>query len=508
MFAELQERLASRRSSALTEGSEEAENAAATSAACSPTSSPRVRPLPLPASRIKWLESALSLPSAAALAPPPPKAPTPSAAPAAVQPLPTGLRRSASAADCVHRAAAVVDDHSVPPKAAVQELSGSKKAEEAAALRRSASAREFDRRFISSHAADDSSHSSGPAAASATPLSLPKSRIQWVESVWNSPSATPLPPKAPAPSAAAAAPPLPQALRRTASAEMYDIHAAMAAGAVRRQAAGMHELSGAEEAEKAAALRRSASAKEFDVHAAVVAGSTRRKAAELALIRSQREQEMARGPNPTVPPWEMARGPQPVAALRIADEGLRSAATFATGLRALRPVTHRPPLPSKPDPHHSSLSLTDSMGASWSKPAVNPAVKPAAAAFTDFLAASDALSVLSTHEALLACLELEHAPTLHKLSTLLQLGLPHRAKQLLGCLESRSAAPQYRSGLKLSHQRGMRSTVHAVVIGAGPVGLRCAIELAFVGARVEVREARSHFSRLQVHHLWEWVDSL
>ena len=54
----------------------------------------------------------------------------------------------------------------------------------------------------------------------------------------------------------------------------------------------------------------------------------------------------------------------------------------------------------------------------------------------------------------------------------------------------------------------MRSTVHAVVIGAGPVGLRCAIELAFVGARVEVREARSHFSRLQVHHLWEWVDSL
>ena len=148
------------------------------------------------------------------------------------------------------------------------------------------------------------------------------------------------------------------------------------------------------------------------------------------------------------------------------------------------------------------------MGASWSKPAVNPAVKPAAAAFTDFLAASDALSVLSKHEALLACLELEHAPTLHKLSTLLQLGLPHRAKQLLGCLESRSAAPQYRSGLKLSHQRGMRSTVHAVVIGAGPVGLRCAIELAFVGARVEVREARSHFSRLQVHHLWEWVDSL
>ena len=388
MFAELQERLASRRSSALTEGSEEAENAAATSAACSPTSSPRVRPLPLPASRIKWLESALSLPSAAALAPPPPKAPTPSAAPAAVQPLPTGLRRSASAADCVHRAAAVVDDHSVPPKAAVQELSGSKKAEEAAAL------------------------------------------------------------------------------------------------------------------------RRSASAKEFDVHAAVVAGSTRRKAAELALIRSQREQEMARGPNPTVPPWEMARGPQPVAALRIAGEGLRSAATFATGLRALRPVTHRPPLPSKPDPHHSSLSLPDSMGASWSKPAVKPAVKPAAAAFTDFLAASDALSVLSTHEALLACLELEHAPTLHKLSTLLQLGLPHRAKQLLGCLESRGAAPQYRSGLKLSHQRGMRSTVHAVVIGAGPVGLRCAIELAFVGARVEVREARSHFSRLQVHHLWEWVDSL
>ena len=46
-----------------------------------------------------------------------------------------------------------------------------------------------------------------------------------------------------------------------------------------------------------------------------------------------------------------------------------------------------------------------------------------------------------------------------------------------------------------------------VIVGAGPVGLRCAIELATLGARVEVLESRERYSRLQVLHLWEWIET-
>ena len=36
--------------------------------------------------------------------------------------------------------------------------------------------------------------------------------------------------------------------------------------------------------------------------------------------------------------------------------------------------------------------------------------------------------------------------------------------------------------------------------------MRCAIELALLGVSVEVLEAREAFSRLQVLHLWDWVE--
>ena len=49
--------------------------------------------------------------------------------------------------------------------------------------------------------------------------------------------------------------------------------------------------------------------------------------------------------------------------------------------------------------------------------------------------------------------------------------------------------------------RGMR----CLVIGAGPVGLRSAIEAALLGAKVEVVEKRSDFSRNNVLHLWPFL---
>ncbi|KAA3676917.1 F-actin monooxygenase [Paragonimus westermani] len=47
--------------------------------------------------------------------------------------------------------------------------------------------------------------------------------------------------------------------------------------------------------------------------------------------------------------------------------------------------------------------------------------------------------------------------------------------------------------------------VNAVVVGCGPCGLRCAIELALLGARVVVLEKRTTFSRNNVLHLWPYL---
>jgi hypothetical protein len=44
-----------------------------------------------------------------------------------------------------------------------------------------------------------------------------------------------------------------------------------------------------------------------------------------------------------------------------------------------------------------------------------------------------------------------------------------------------------------------------LIVGAGPVGLRLAIELCALGAEVHVVEQRKDFSRLNVLKLWHWV---
>ena len=44
-----------------------------------------------------------------------------------------------------------------------------------------------------------------------------------------------------------------------------------------------------------------------------------------------------------------------------------------------------------------------------------------------------------------------------------------------------------------------------VIIGAGPCGLRTAIELGFLGAKVVLLEKRDAFSRNNVLHLWPFT---
>ena len=127
----------------------------------------------------------------------------------------------------------------------------------------------------------------------------------------------------------------------------------------------------------------------------------------------------------------------------------------------------------------------------------------AVAPFARFLESKDAAEIVAAHAEVIAALSLPKAKvSLAQLGELLKPSLPHRCRQLLGALEARAAHPQYTK----QRQRGTRSVMAVAVVGAGPAGLRIAIELALAGSRVDVFEGRDGFSRLQVLHLWEWVE--
>ena len=78
--------------------------------------------------------------------------------------------------------------------------------------------------------------------------------------------------------------------------------------------------------------------------------------------------------------------------------------------------------------------------------------------------------------------------------------LPQRLAQLVSSLEKRLSHAQYGQG---HAAEGLRATI----LGAGPVGLRCAVELALLGCSVTVIEGRASWTRLNVLHLWQWVEA-
>ena len=122
-----------------------------------------------------------------------------------------------------------------------------------------------------------------------------------------------------------------------------------------------------------------------------------------------------------------------------------------------------------------------------------------AAAFEQLVAATTIVETQAAYKGLIKLLGHDKSPNVTTLSGALLSQLGHRSKQFLNALVTRAAA--------MPKQPKRRAVVAIAVVGAGPVGLRTAIELALLGARVEVLEAREGFSRLQVLHLWEWVEA-
>ena len=79
-----------------------------------------------------------------------------------------------------------------------------------------------------------------------------------------------------------------------------------------------------------------------------------------------------------------------------------------------------------------------------------------------------------------------------------------KGERLLRTLQGRSSLPEHREYFSESGDR-ICAGKRILVIGAGPVGLRFAIEAAFMGAKVDLIEMRDSFSRNNCLHLWPFL---
>ncbi|XP_078500448.1 F-actin-monooxygenase MICAL1 isoform X2 [Lissotriton helveticus] len=117
--------------------------------------------------------------------------------------------------------------------------------------------------------------------------------------------------------------------------------------------------------------------------------------------------------------------------------------------------------------------------------------------FDKFLLARSCEETLATFRELCRCLDLQPEPDgqlqfYQKLKSRLNYW---KAKALWTKLDKKASHIVYNEATPCAKTR-------CLVVGAGPCGLRTAIELAFLGAKVIVVEKRKSFSRNNVLHLW------
>uniref|UniRef100_UPI0037E75759 protein-methionine sulfoxide oxidase mical3a isoform X3 n=1 Tax=Semicossyphus pulcher TaxID=241346 RepID=UPI0037E75759 len=118
--------------------------------------------------------------------------------------------------------------------------------------------------------------------------------------------------------------------------------------------------------------------------------------------------------------------------------------------------------------------------------------------FDNFVQASTCKGTLKAFQEL--CDHLEVKPTesrifYHKLKSKLNYW---KAKALWAKLDKRAGQKEYKKGRACANAK-------CLIIGAGPCGLRTAIELALLGAKVVLLEKRDAFSRNNVLHLWPFT---
>uniref|UniRef100_A0A452VNV0 F-actin monooxygenase n=1 Tax=Ursus maritimus TaxID=29073 RepID=A0A452VNV0_URSMA len=146
----------------------------------------------------------------------------------------------------------------------------------------------------------------------------------------------------------------------------------------------------------------------------------------------------------------------------------------------------------------SSVSILPHCSPPWASMASPTATNPAHAHFESFLQAQLCQDVLSSFQGLCEALGLEPGgglPQYHKIKAQLNYW---SAKSLWAKLDKRAGQPVYQQGRACAHTK-------CLVVGAGPCGLRAAVELALLGARVVLVEKRTKFSRHNVLHLWPFT---
>ena len=123
-----------------------------------------------------------------------------------------------------------------------------------------------------------------------------------------------------------------------------------------------------------------------------------------------------------------------------------------------------------------------------------------------FLIAADTTSVLESFRTLLGATGIPANAGRGMLEALRQRLLPSlkwRQAQLINKLHERRTSGEYAAAAEAV--RHGRPVLRALVMGGGPIGLRCAVELALLGHSVLALEQRTAFTRLNVLHLWDWV---
>ncbi|XP_041833409.1 protein-methionine sulfoxide oxidase mical3a-like isoform X2 [Melanotaenia boesemani] len=119
--------------------------------------------------------------------------------------------------------------------------------------------------------------------------------------------------------------------------------------------------------------------------------------------------------------------------------------------------------------------------------------------FDEFVSASTCRATLRCFGQLCEHLQLDRSTAERPLYRPIKRRLNYwKANALWAKLDRRAARQEYQKA-------GVCSNMTCVIIGAGPCGLRTAVELSFMGARVVVLEKRDSFSRNNVLHLWPFT---
>ncbi|KAK9972596.1 hypothetical protein ABG768_025889 [Culter alburnus] len=118
--------------------------------------------------------------------------------------------------------------------------------------------------------------------------------------------------------------------------------------------------------------------------------------------------------------------------------------------------------------------------------------------FENFVQATDCKSTLQAFNIMCSYLELDPLEHSTFYSGLRSMMTCWKAKALWSKLDKRASHKEYKKGKACEG-------IKCLIIGGGPCGLRTAIELALLGAKVVVIEKRDTFSRNNVLHLWPYT---